>query len=218
MQDRQIFIYKMAAIDAKYNTHISLMALLFQSCIWFVLAVAPCKLTFAQKEIPKGFSVSRNIIQDAHQKVSIPYPESWKVRNITRRSGSEVNISLEIPRETLISITIYYRKLATPILPVRSFESWLRAEVDLKVKQRVEREGIADYSVRSHSLIFKPLAQHSSIAFIGDYSRGDRKWSEYVARLASDKTTVLIILSGPSSDIEEYTNAIDAMTNSTKMP
>lgn len=158
-----------------------------------------------------------NTLRDAANGVSARIPPGWTVADAAVAGERATSIAIVSPTHPDTSLGFYYRiHSAPPPAPVNGVEAFMREQAQTKEKDR--QANSPDYKNRPDSFVFRELNGQPALSWTADFTRGDRKWSEYLTRILGKNSVALLFLNTSAEGIDALRPAVDGMAATVQLP
>jgi hypothetical protein len=120
---------------------------------------------------------------------------------------------------TYTLISLYYRLFnkPTPLTPEET-DHVLMADVDSKVSQRKDKDGLKDYRVRSNSYESRDIAGQRALLCVADYKQGKTSMVEYLVWIRNDKSIAQFFIRVPAEQFDQVRQDVEPIIQSLRLP
>jgi hypothetical protein len=120
---------------------------------------------------------------------------------------------------TYTLIRLYYRLFDKPIpLTPEEMDRVLMADVDSKVSQRKEKDGLKEYRLRSNSYDSLDIAGQRALFCVADYKQGDTSMVEYLVWIRNEKSIAEFFIRVRADQFDQIRQDVEPIIRSLRLP
>ncbi len=120
---------------------------------------------------------------------------------------------------TYTLISLYYRLFdkLTPLTP-EEMDDVLKADVDSKVSQRKEKDGLKEYRVRSNRYDSRDIAGQRALFCVADYKQGKTSMVEYLVWIRNEKSIAEFFIRVRAVQFDQIRQDVEPIIRSLRLP
>jgi hypothetical protein len=169
-------------------------------------------------QLVKQFLGPGRTLRDPKFGLAATYPENWTLDSVVRWGDQQNTLSLHAKDEDEAHLNLYYRVYHAP-KPRTPEETTAYIREEVRKKQEVRRQTVADYTNRPDSFREYKIGEYAAFSWLADFTdENGAKCVEYFVRLQTENADASFFVPMPAGRFEALRPQIDAFMATVKMP